>query len=95
MVSVTVCDNSTNGGNKKGESHYYAYYSGFTAIIHCMFLPPYEVSVVIDGMVTHTTVPSHLGPQFPLELNHPSLLGGRSTLWSTTQLQLDLSKWTM
>ena len=64
-ASLTWTGGHTTG---KGESHYYAYYSGFTAIIHCMFLPPYEVSVVIDGMATHTTVPSHLGTQFPLEL---------------------------
>ena len=41
-----------------------SYYSGFTAIIHCMFLPPYEGSVVIDGYTHNSTLTS--GDSVPL-----------------------------
>ena len=60
-ASLTWTGGHTAG---KGESHYYAYYSGFTAIIHCMFLLPYEVSVVIDGYTHNSTLTS--GDSVPL-----------------------------
>ena len=60
-ASLTWTGGHTTGG---GESYYHAYYSGFTAIIHCMFLPLYEVSVVIDGYTHDSTLTS--GDSVPL-----------------------------